>query len=100
VTLLSVADRLAARGEGPLASSEMVDAHLELAREMLRDALAWHRDGAPRPPLTGDELTSELDIPPGPELGRLLEELRAEAFTGEITDRDQALERARQLRSA
>jgi poly(A) polymerase len=97
VTLLSVADRLAARGEGPLASPEMVNAHLDLARDMLRDALAWHRDGAPRPPLSGDELVRELGIEPGPELGRVLEELRAETFTGEISGRDQALERARQL---
>jgi poly(A) polymerase len=98
VTLLSVADRLAARGEGPLASPEMVEAHLDLAREMLRDALAWHRDGPPRPPLSGDELADELGLSPGPEMGRLLEELRAEAFTGEIATRSQALERARELR--
>ena len=98
VTLLSVADRLAARGEGPLASPEMVEAHLDLAREMLRDALAWHRDGPPRPPLSGDELADELGLSPGPEMGRLLEELRAEAFAGEISGRAQALERARQLR--
>jgi poly(A) polymerase len=98
VTLLTVADRLAARGEGPLASEEMVNAHLDLAREMLRDALAWHRDGSPRPPVSGDELADELGLSPGPEMGRLLEELRAEAFTGEITSRTQALERARQLR--
>jgi poly(A) polymerase len=97
VTLLSVADRLAARGEGPLASPEMVEAHLDLAREMLRDALVWHRDGPPRPPLSGDDLARELGLQPGPQLGRLLEELRAETFTGEISDRDQALERARQL---
>jgi poly(A) polymerase len=97
VTLLSVADRLAARGEGPLASGEMVEAHLELAREMLRDALAWHRDGPPVPPLSGDDLERELGLAPGPELGRLLEELRAEAFAGEIAGREQALERARQL---
>jgi poly(A) polymerase len=97
VTLLSVADRLAARGEGPLASPEMVEAHLDLAREMLRDALAWHRDGPPRPPLSGDDLARELDLEPGPELGRVLEELRAETFTGEISDRAGALARARQL---
>jgi poly(A) polymerase len=97
VTLLSVADRLAARGEGPLASAEMVEAHLDLARQMLREALAWHREGAPRPPLTGDELAAELGISPGPELGRLLEELRAAAYAGEIGDREQALERAREL---
>jgi putative nucleotidyltransferase with HDIG domain len=98
VTLLTVADRLAARGEGPLASPEMVAAHLDLAREMLRDALTWHRDGPPRPPLSGDELEQELGVSPGPEMGRLLEELRAEAFTGEIGSRSEALERAKQLR--
>jgi poly(A) polymerase len=98
VTLLTVADRLAARGEGPLASPEMVQAHLDLAREMLHEALAWHREGPPRPPLTGDELAQELGLSPGPEMGRLLEQLRAEAFTGEISDRSQALERARELR--
>jgi poly(A) polymerase len=98
VTLLTVADRLAARGEGPLASPEMVQAHLDLAREMLGEALAWHREGSPRPPLTGDELADELGVSPGPEMGRLLEELRAEAFAGEISSRSQALERAKQLR--
>ena len=50
----------------------MVEAHLELAREMLREALPWHRDGAPRPPLTGDELASELGLAPG-ELAALYE---------------------------
>ena len=98
VTLLSVADRLAARGEGPIASPEMVEAHLELAREMLREALAWHRDGPPRPPLTGADLAGELGIEPGPEMGRVLEELRAAAFAGEIIGRDDAIELARQLR--
>jgi poly(A) polymerase len=97
VTLLSVADRLAARGEGPLASPEMVEAHLDLAREMLRDALPWHRDGPPPPPLSGDDLARELDLEPGPELGRVLEELRAETFAGEISGRAEALDRARQL---
>jgi poly(A) polymerase len=97
VTLLSVADRLAARGEGPLASPEMVEAHLDLARGMLTEALAWHRDGPPRPPLSGDDLARELGLSPGPEIGRLLEELRAEAFAGEISGRAEALERARRL---
>ena len=32
VTLLTVADRLAARGSGPIAGPEMVEAHLDLAR--------------------------------------------------------------------
>ena len=39
VTLLTVADRLSARGKGPIASPEMVAAHLQLAREMIDAAL-------------------------------------------------------------
>ena len=46
VTLLTVADRLSARGHGPIASPEMVEAHLELAREMIAAALDWRRAGA------------------------------------------------------
>ena len=70
VTLLTVADRLAARGEGPVASGEMVEAHLELAREMLGAALDWHRSGPPKPLVSGDELCAELGIEPGPQIGR------------------------------
>ena len=98
VTLLSAADRLAARGSGPLAAPEMVEAHMDLAREMLAEALAWHRD-PPMPPVDGDELTSELGIEPGPEMGRILEELRVAAFAGEVEGRDQALELARRISS-
>ena len=96
VTLLTAADRLAARGEGPLASDEMIEAHLELVREMLPEALAWHAD-PPRPPLTGDELAAELGVPPGPEMGSLLAELRVASFAGEISSREQALDLARRL---
>ena len=64
VTLLTVADRLSARGAGPLASPEMVEAHLDLAREMIAAALDWRRDGPPAPLLRGDELAAELGIEP------------------------------------
>ena len=96
VTLLSAADRLAARGSGPLAAPEMVEAHMELARQMLAEALVWHRD-PPAPPVDGDELASELGVEPGPEMGRILEELRVAAFAGEISTRDEALDLARRL---
>ncbi len=95
VTLLTIADRLAARGEGPTASEEMIAAHLELAREVLPDALAWHRDGPPRPPIAGDELAEAIGIEPGPELGRVLEEITAAVFAGEVASRDDAIELAR-----
>ena len=95
VTLLTVADRLSARGKGPIASPEMVAAHLQLAREMIAAALDWRREGPPAPLLRGDELAAELGIEPGPELGSALAELEAAQYAGEITDRRGALEHLR-----
>ncbi|HET6997181.1 MAG TPA: HD domain-containing protein [Solirubrobacterales bacterium] len=95
VTLLTVADRLSARGAGPLASPEMVEAHLALARQMIAAALDWRRDGPPAPLLRGDELARELGIEQGPRLGELLAELEAAQYAGEISDRGAALEHAR-----
>jgi putative nucleotidyltransferase with HDIG domain len=90
VTLLTVADRLAARGAGPIARPEMVQAHLDLAREMAAAALDWHRDGPPAPLLRGDEIAAELGIE-GPEIGARLAELEAAQYAGEVTDRAGAL---------
>jgi putative nucleotidyltransferase with HDIG domain len=98
VTLLTVADRLAARGDGPTASPEMIEAHLELAREVLPAAVAWHRDGPPRVPIAGDRLAEAVGIDPGPELGRVLGEIEAAVFTGEVETAEQAIEYANSLR--
>jgi putative nucleotidyltransferase with HDIG domain len=95
VTLLTVADRLSARGAGPIASPEMVAAHLQLAREMVAAGLDWRRDGPPEPLLRGDEIAAELGIQPGPELGSALAELEAAQFAGEVTDRAGAIEHLR-----
>ena len=100
VTLLTVADRLAARGQGPLAGPGMVQAHLELARELLGAALDWKRDGPPRSPIPGDELAAELDIEPGPELGRIIGEVEAAVYAGEVKGRDDAINFARRLEAA
>jgi putative nucleotidyltransferase with HDIG domain len=95
VTLLTVADRLSARGKGPIASPEMVSAHLRLAREMIAAGLDWRREGPPEPLLRGDEVAAELGIEPGPELGSALAELEAAQYAGEVTDRRGALEHLR-----
>jgi poly(A) polymerase len=95
VTLLTVADRLATQGEKT--RREAIDAHLELAREMFGEALAWREAGPPKPPIAGDELADELGIERGPELGRLMRELAAAAWTGEAATRDEAVARAREL---
>ncbi|MGH2981843.1 MAG: HD domain-containing protein, partial [Solirubrobacterales bacterium] len=97
VTLLTVADRLSARGEGPVASGEMVEAHLELAREMLVAALDWHRHGPPAPLVDGGELVAELGIEPGPMIGALLSELEAAQYAGEVSSHEEAVAHARRF---
>jgi poly(A) polymerase len=93
VTVLSVADRLATRGRN---SEQAIARHLELARQLLAEALRWRAD-PPRAPLRGDELAAALGLRPGPELGRLLRELEEAYFAGEISTREQAVQRAREL---
>jgi putative nucleotidyltransferase with HDIG domain len=94
VTLLSVADRLATRGDR---ARESIDAHLALARSMLAEALLWHAEGPPAPLVRGDELAAELSVPEGPRIGELLEELAVAQYAGEVSSREQALAYARAL---
>jgi poly(A) polymerase len=94
VTLLSCADRLATRGRR---AEEATEAHLELARELMRAALDWREHGPPPVPIRGDELARELGILPGRELGRLLAELAEATYAGEVTTRDEAVAVARSL---
>ena len=94
VTVHSCADRLATRGDR---AEEAIALHLELARELAAEAIAW-REQPPRPPLRGDELARELDIPAGPEIGALLARLEEASFVGEAASREDALALARRLR--
>ena len=95
LTLLTVADRLSARGSGATASDEMIQGHLELARQMVAEGLEWCEHGPPRSPIRGDELAAELGIDEGPELGRLLAEIEAAVFEGDVASAEQAVEHAR-----
>jgi poly(A) polymerase len=92
VTLLSVADRLATRGDR---AQESIDAHLGVARGLLADALRWRADGRPSPLVRGDELAAALGIPTGPRLGELLEEIAEAHYAGDVLTRAQALAYAR-----
>lgn len=94
VTLLSVADRLATRGEH---AERSIAEHLGLARELIGEALRWHFAGPPRPPLRGDELARELGLAHGPQLGELLARVTRAGFTGEVATREQAIAYARGL---
>jgi putative nucleotidyltransferase with HDIG domain len=97
VTLLSVADRLATRGER---AQESIDAHIQTARELLADALRWRADGPPPPLVRGNDLLVELAIPPGPRVGELLEQLAEAQYAGDVKTREQALAYARRLTTA
>jgi poly(A) polymerase len=93
VTLLSVADRLATRGRK---ADEAIVRHLELATQVLAEALA-RRAAGPQPPLVrGDELATELGIARGPRLGELLARIAEARFAGEVSTRDEALALARE----
>ena len=95
VTLLSCADRLATRGKN---AERAIAAHLELARELMAEALDWRADGPPKAPIRGDDLADELGLEPGPELAPLLAGLEEAAFAGEAPTREAAVEVARRLR--
>jgi poly(A) polymerase len=95
VTVLSVADRLATRGDR---SEEAIAAHLGLADELLCEALHWLAE-PPRPPIRGNELAVALGLTPGPAIGALLEELEEATFAGEISSPEEAIARARELAS-
>jgi poly(A) polymerase len=90
VTVLSVADRLATRGERT--RQEAVDAHLDLARELVGEGLDWRDTGPAEPLLRGDELMRELALEAGPRVGNLLEVLREAQFAGEVSSREEALD--------
>jgi poly(A) polymerase len=94
VTLLSIADRLATRGEH---ANESIDAHMRLAGGLLADALRWRAEGPPPPLLRGDELAEALGIPTGPRIGELLVELAEAQYAGDLSTREHALAYARTL---
>jgi len=94
VTVLSCADRLATRGRN---ADRAITAHLELARELMAEALEWRAKGPPKPAIDGRVLTREAGIPPGPQLGAVLQRLAEARFTGEAATREEALELARRL---
>ena len=94
VTLLSILDRLATRGDS---AEKAIEAHLRLAAGMLEDALRWRAAGPPPPLLRGDELASELGIATGPRVGELLDDLAAAQYAGELGTREHAIDYARRL---
>jgi putative nucleotidyltransferase with HDIG domain len=93
VTVLSIADRLATRGDR---APEAIAAHMRVAGGLLGDALDWRAEGRPRPLVRGDQLARALGIPAGPAIGELLDELAEAQYAGELSTPEQALAYARE----
>ncbi len=91
----ALADTLATYGPG--LSQDTWMRQLDIARSLLE---AWweHPEESVAPPalLDGYALMQAFDLKPGPQIGRLLEALREAQATGQVTDRQQALEFTRQ----
>ena len=94
ICLLSLADVLATYG--PTLPQDIWAAHLDVVRSLLE---AWWEQPDERvsPPalLTGQDLISELDMQPGPQVGQVLEALREAQATDQIHARGEALNFAR-----
>ncbi|RPJ23471.1 MAG: HD domain-containing protein [Chloroflexi bacterium] len=95
VVLLGLADL---RGtQGPTLTQETWSAALDVARILLENY--WEKPQetvAPPRLLDGNELMSELGLEPGRIVGQLLEAIREGQATGNVENREQALELARE----
>ncbi|MDA0168640.1 HD domain-containing protein [Solirubrobacter taibaiensis] len=95
-TIFTVADRLATRGDN---AGPAIEAHLEVARELLAAARAEDTAGPVVPLVRGDELVREAGVPAGKQLGTILAQLEEDRYAGAIVTREDALARARELTS-
>ena len=96
ICILSLADMLATNG--PAQKQADWAHHLDVVRSLLE---AWwerpEESVAPQALVDGKELMQILKLPPGPLIGRLLEEIREAQAMGQVTTRQEALSLARQI---
>ncbi len=90
---LSLADHLAT--VGPQVSMSGWRHHVALVNYILTKRFQEEEVTSPARLLGGDELMAELNLSPGPLIGRLLETVREAQAAGEISTREEALKLAR-----
>jgi putative nucleotidyltransferase with HDIG domain len=96
VVLLSLADHLATWG--PNLQERRWTQRLEVAETLLAHCFERYEETVAPPPLvTGRDLLTELELVPGPKVGRLLETLREAQAAGEVQTRDEALALAERI---
>jgi putative nucleotidyltransferase with HDIG domain len=96
LVVMSIADRLAARGEK--VGEEIFKKHYRISKILL-DAYFNKNKIFVRPPdiIDGNELMRELDLTPGRRVGILLKVIKEGQASGAVTDRRSAIEYARQF---
>lgn len=98
ILLLSLADILG-KGDPPVDQISW-GSHVKTVRELFAAFYAVDKQTTQQEPLLkGDELSSELGITPGPEIGRILVALKEAQALGEISSKSEALSLARKFRS-
>jgi poly(A) polymerase len=93
---LSLGDHLGT--VGPRVSMEGWRQHVAVVAYVLEKRLSDEEAVSPPKLIRGDELMEELGVPPGPEVGRLLEAIREAQAAGEIATREEAVELARGMK--
>ncbi|APV45395.1 poly(A) polymerase [Dehalogenimonas formicexedens] len=91
---LSLADHLAARG--PTLQLDNFAEHVKIVTYVLSERDRQQAE-APDRLIDGNDLQSRFGLKPGPELGRILEELAEARATGEISTHEEGLELAERL---
>ena len=96
IGLLSLADVLGAFGTAMTADNWQY--YLAVVRSLFE---AWWEQKQevvkPSPLLNGNELMAAFNLPSGPQIGRLLEAIKEAQVSGEVTERQQAIELAKRL---
>lgn len=96
IGLHSLADVLGAYGA--TVTAEIWQRHLTVVRTLFE---AWweKKSNVVKPPvlINGHDLMAIFGLSPGPQVGNILEAIREAQVSGEVSDRHQALELARQL---
>ena len=91
VILLAMADRLSARGEQ--ITDEIVEKNINSLTKLLNDYLSIQKDIKPLPKLLdGIDIMEILQIKQGPELGKIINELKEAQISGVVNDKQEAID--------
>ncbi|MGD8821514.1 MAG: HD domain-containing protein [Anaerolineales bacterium] len=94
VAILSLADRLGMTASPP--DEDQWKAQVDVVRALLEPYFeAFETSIRPDPLINGNQLMDAFDLPPGPEVGRILEAVLEAQALGEVTTEEDALDYAR-----